>query len=514
MLKIILILIFIFVVYSIFVLFIFSGNKIKDNKKKDNKKKDKQSLNNNNKIKKKETFNKSFFEDIKDDKQVNIQEHKKILDPLKYKQKDSNILNITLSIKNQFKLKVDNDDLYNIVEYYFQNYPFDYMNCLFFIFINFKDINQLDKLNLGEYIIWKSNNQQNIDIVYKEIIILSKNNNTKISSIAIDILLRSNNIYYINIAKQLLNNLREKERTQIAYRNIKEVKNVIAERKEQIIPREQIFTEQDYELQLALFADINRLENIQRNLFENNNKKSTIYNDTQNVHNHEINEKVLNTAINLSETINKNIDIDVESEIEKLYPGYKEPTIKRKIKESIFRIQTDKAKFRGDITVSIIFNKISQYILNSQYKDELIIRLADELLDMHELCSTGMLSRLMNSIQSFPDTPDELKISINPKDEIYANIQTYLDLEIQNDSNSDQLIDDMISDNKEEQNRYYDFIANKMLIKCIILEKEYLPIIDKTMLYLNIEDSLNNYLKNQTGLNYIMTIIKNNKNIL
>ena len=147
-----------------------------------------------------------------------------------------------------------------------------------------------------------------------------------------------------------------------------------------------------------------------------------------------------------------------------------------------------------------IFNKITNYISNSPYRKELLQRLAEELVDMNGLCSTGHLSRLINVIQGFPDTPEDLKIKINPKDEIYASIQTYLNSEIQNSENSEQLLDYMIDGNQE----YLKFIIDKMRIKKVLLEKEYLNIIDKPTLYENIKEALKNYTMNENDANVIL----------
>lgn len=105
------------------------------------------------------------------------------------------------------------------------------------------------------------------------------------------------------------------------------------------------------------------------------------------------------------------------------------------------------------------------------------------MVDMNGLCSTGHLSRLINVIQGFPDTPEELKIKMNPKDEIYASIQSYLNSEIQKSENAEQLLDYMIDVNPINKNKYLKFISDKMRIKKVLLEKEYGNLIDKETLY-------------------------------
>ena len=101
------------------------------------------------------------------------------------------------------------------------------------------------ELQIGEYIIWKSSNQNYINNVYDIIISVSsdKNYNNKIRANSIDMLIRSNNKYYIDLSKTLLSELRQKERTEVTYRNINEVRNAITERRTQLLPREDIYND-------------------------------------------------------------------------------------------------------------------------------------------------------------------------------------------------------------------------------------------------------------------------------
>jgi len=106
-------------------------------------------------------------------------------------------------------------------------------------------------------------------------------------------------------------------------------------------------------------------------------------------------------------------------------------------------------------------------------------------------------------IQGF-DIPNELQIKINPKDEIYANIQSYLSSEIQKSDNYEQLMDDMIDTNVENKKRFISFVSDKMKNKVKEFKKDYNNIIDSTTLKLNVEDSLINYLKNENDVKMIM----------
>ena len=420
-------------------------------------------------------------------------------------------LETTNRIIFQFKLKENSKDIYNFVNYYLVNFKSDnlHLDCIYFLFKNFKFKNTLKKLEISEYIIWNCSNQFQIDDVYNEIIYISSNkkiynSNTRIN--AIDILKRSNNKYYIDISNKLLNEIRQNERTVTTYRNINQVRNILTEIREKVIPLNQIRDDNEYEFQLALLNDIHRLQGIENNLFRNQDKKLNIYDDSQNVHNSNVNQSVISVATNLTTNSITGIKGDIQAELEKYYPRYKQN--EKKIKKSLERIETDTSKF-NNLTLKDVLNNIYSYISCSIYKNEMLITLGDELTAMSELCSTGHISRLINSIQGFPDIPDNLKIKINPKDEIYATIQTYLNNEIQNDVNSEEHLDNMVSENSREKQKYYDFICEKMRFKWKILEKEYNGIIDKTLLELNIEDSLRNYMKDENGVVYVMKKIKN-----
>ena len=502
----------IILIITIFVYFLFFRNIFKKQKKYkpvDLKflNKEQENCRSENKVEKEPELH---SDGIRNDAKKNIPNYNK---PLIKMQKIDHPLSLetTNRIVYQFKLKENSKDIYEFVNYYLENFKSNnlHLDCIYFLFKNFKFKNILKKLEISEYIIWNCSNQFQINDVYNDIIYISSNKkvyntNTRIN--AIDILKRSNNKYYIDISNKLLNEIRQNERTNTTYRNINQVRNILTEIREKVIPLNQIRDEDEYEFQLALLNDIHRLQGIENNLFRNQDKKLNIYDDSQNVHNSNVNQSVISVATNLTTNSITGIKGDIQAELEKYYPRYKQN--EKKIKKSLERIETDTSKF-NNLTLKDVLNNIYNYISCSIYKNEMLITLGDELTAMSELCSTGHISRLINSIQGFPDIPDNLKIKINPKDEIYATIQTYLNNEIQNDVNSEEHLDNMVSENSREKQKYYDFICEKMRFKWKILEKEYNGIIDKTLLELNIEDSLRNYMKDENGVVYVMKKIKN-----
>jgi len=417
------------------------------------------------------------------------------------------IKQISFQIINHFNIpKNKSNIIYNHLFKNFKNLN-DIVICdyLFSLFYYCNDIEMLDRLNISTYIVWNSNNQEQIDVVYDKImdIASSRHYDNKIKANAIDILMRSNNKKYIDNSKILLERLRQEERIQDTNNNVHQIRSRINNLKRQIKNPFEVFDEYDIELQNVLFEQIRNLQIRENNIITNQNQKASVYNDTQNVHNHEINENVLNIASSIVNNNSKTSDIFmIEDELKKYYPEYEKHQVE--IERSLNRIKNDSSKFRDGITISMIFDKIIGIISNSKYKSEMTKRLGEELYEMNGLCSTGHMSRLINVIQGFDDIPNELQIKINPKDEIYANIQSYLSSEIQKSDNYEQLMDDMIDTNIENKKRFLSFVSDKMKNKVKEFKKDYNNIIDSTSLKLNIEDSLINYLKNENDVKMIM----------
>jgi len=116
-------------------------------------------------------------------------------------------------------------------------------------------------------------------------------------------------------------------------------------------------------------------------------------------------------------------------------------------------------------------------------------RLTEELIDMSSKCSTGHLSRLINVLQGF-ETELKVKVQINIKDEIYAKIKYIIEKNIINEENSDEIMEDMISEEKIIYINYVKKLISKN-IKDII--DEYNNISDKENIITIIIECLNKY---------------------
>jgi predicted house-cleaning noncanonical NTP pyrophosphatase (MazG superfamily) len=87
-----------------------------------------------------------------------------------------------------------------------------------------------------------------------------------------------------------------------------------------------------------------------------------------------------------------------------------------KIKLSLNRIEMDRTLYLNN-TLSKILVKLWSYINNNEYKDEMIKRLFEELEEMSGTCSSGFLSRLVNTISGFGN----LQLNISFEDQLVSN---------------------------------------------------------------------------------------------
>lgn len=407
------------------------------------------------------------------------------------------IQHVCLYVMKQFSISEDVFPILfdSVQQMYYQNIEPIYTDILFHIFCN-TQIPILKRLEIGTFLIWKSSNQNHIIHIYNTIfqIIDNKSYNRNIRMNAIDILIQSNNKKYIDHAQFYLNQLRQEERhldVNLLSQNIQNIR-------QQINKLGKFPSEESHEMQEILYEQYRRLTNQLENIKK---RKKTVYNDSQNVHNHEINESVINSSKNLilNDEFGSN-HLNIMNEFKRVLPPLYYDENKQKIQDSIHRIDNDVTKFKDGITMKKVYNKILSIISQSKHKDEMIKRLGEELIDMNLLCSTGHLSRLINVIQGFEDVPDMFKIQINPKDEIYANISTYITSEIQSSHDPDLLLTDMV----EKKEHIFPFLVSIMKPKIKQLQNEYHKILDKKKLLEYVTDAIKTYLDNEQDAIFVM----------
>ena len=100
-----------------------------------------------------------------------------------------------------------------------------------------------------------------------------------------------------------------------------------------------------------------------------------------------------------------------------------------KIRIALNRIKMDRVLYTNfNNTLSNIFVRLWSYIVESEYKDEMVQRLLEELEEMSGTCSSGFASRLVNVISGFDE---ELTIRISIEDQIVANFSGRLNARAQ-----------------------------------------------------------------------------------
>lgn len=225
---------------------------------------------------------------------------------------------------------------------------------------------------------------------------------------------------------------------------------------------------------VRLLQNVNNVNNV--------NKDKNVYNDSQNVHNSLVNNSVLSACNKIIEDrqmshfdIHKVYEIIIQTIIEnkndfmsiiikdfhKIYGKYtidKSDDDFKKINNDyiydyvyeniIYIIYKTLLRIKNDITfftfisnesnnerkkikkftLENIFSNVFDFLLNDYNKELILHRLIQELLEMYNYCSTGYMSRLINTLQSFTD---KYKINIitdymRTKTFIYSKIKTYI----------------------------------------------------------------------------------------
>jgi hypothetical protein len=155
--------------------------------------------------------------------------------------------------------------------------------------------------------------------------------------------------------------------------------------------------------------------------------KKTIYSDSQNVHNTEINQSVLNATKNLYSMYKDFINIagnELLLNIRDILCSKYSNNIQL-INDSIKYIKESVATFTIEISLEDTFKALWLWIHEQKYIDELELRLLDELKEMNGQCSTGHLARLINVIQGYTND-DKLTIRISNKEQCNSVIRNYL----------------------------------------------------------------------------------------
>jgi hypothetical protein len=215
-------------------------------------------------------------------------------------------------------------------------------------------------------------------------------------------------------------------------------------------------------------------------IMELGGKGKTIFDNKQNVHVKEIEKSVMNILETICYVpiikIDENpINFDyVEEEIQKLI---NENNDKEKILISLNRIRMDRTLYSLlCITLSVVMVKLWSYICSNENKNEMQKRLLQELEDMAGTCSSGFISRLVNTISGFGD----LSIKISFEDQIVSNFSARLNSYAQKICDDDSIFRNTIFEDvkklylKENPEKtvdvntvveeFYDSVLNEMML--------------------------------------------------
>jgi hypothetical protein len=172
--------------------------------------------------------------------------------------------------------------------------------------------------------------------------------------------------------------------------------------------------------------------------------RHNIFKNSQNVHNHAVEESVEKMIEYISTFVPRTVSPytfekakDDLTELIKAEPD----EAKRVILESaMVRITIDRAIYgRFHLSLAHIIAKMWTYIQDSPHRDELQKRLLEELIDSNNKCSSGYVSRIVNTLSGFGD----MSLQISFEDQIVTVLETRLNAEIMNDENADTILDEM-----------------------------------------------------------------------
>ena len=158
----------------------------------------------------------------------------------------------------------------------------------------------------------------------------------------------------------------------------------------------------------------------------------TVYADSQNVHNTKINQSVIKILTHLYNKYKDIIDIPHINHKSSListisdFLTSKYPLKKDLILHFIKYIKESTANFSNqNLSMIDAFLSLWLWIKDNKDKEELELRLLEEMKEMKGHCTTGHLARLMNVIQGFTDD-ENLSIRISDKEQCTSVVKQYL----------------------------------------------------------------------------------------
>lgn len=187
----------------------------------------------------------------------------------------------------------------------------------------------------------------------------------------------------------------------------------------------------DVLLQLTTGGTKERAQEIIMDLGRGNRTVNTIYDNAQNVHTVEIEQSVEDAieflhSFKVMEINNREITMEyVEKEIMDMLSEEKRDV--DRIKVAINRIYMDRAIYsKYSCTLSHILLRVWTYIVGHKHEDAMRKRMLEELEEMAGTCSSGFVTRLINTISGFGD----FSMRISWRDQIVSNLSGRLNARI------------------------------------------------------------------------------------
>ena len=159
----------------------------------------------------------------------------------------------------------------------------------------------------------------------------------------------------------------------------------------------------------------------------------TVYQDAQNTHNTEIEQSALEILEKI-DIIENNLTFEKSQTkiIELTFNRYNntadtEASEEKMIRTALNRISVDRQLYsKYSISLQGILLRIVTYINKSEHCDELYRRLQEELIDMHDKCSSGFAYRLINTLSGYC----EHNVRISWADQVAGNLSGRLNSRI------------------------------------------------------------------------------------
>ena len=182
------------------------------------------------------------------------------------------------------------------------------------------------------------------------------------------------------------------------------------------------YGKEDFKLQAkAIIRDLGKTSE-----YDNN----TIYSNAQNAHTEEIESSALESLIRLSEEPLARNDMNIEIDFDFVYNKIKALTNYENIFIALNRIQYDNALYSHlhfSLKSALVY--VYSFIMKQTSEDQesLLKRLLQELDESADICSTGIMERIVNTLSGFSG---DYGLRISFQDQITANLSGRLNVKI------------------------------------------------------------------------------------